>query len=51
VALLIRIITMFDRIVDLTGVYKVANVAEMYMCCGGCPQMVRLSLFPLLRSD
>ena len=38
VALLIRVITMFDRIVDLTGVYKVENIAETYMCCGGCPQ-------------
>ena len=38
--MLIRVITTFDRIVDLTGVYKVSNVADLYMCCGGCPQQV-----------
>jgi len=40
VALLIQVIKMFDKIVDITGSYKVENIAETYMCCGGCPQKV-----------
>ena len=40
VALLIQVIKMFDKIVDITGSYKVENIAETYMCCGGCPEKV-----------
>ncbi len=35
VKLLIRIVSMFDRIVEHMGVYKVENIADTYLCCDG----------------
>jgi len=35
VKLLIRIVTLFDQIVEHMGVYKVENIADTYMCCDG----------------
>lgn len=32
-----RIVSIFDRIVEQTGGYKVENIADTYMVCSGCP--------------
>lgn len=40
VELLSEVVTTFDRIMELTGAYKVENIGDTYMCCSGCPDEV-----------
>lgn len=45
IQLSLQVVSVFDRIVEQTGAYKVENIGDTYMACAGCPTEVLYSLY------